>query len=66
MDSKGNRHLATDKTVQLKPVFMINNRMIYIEKAGAVNTNVKIRLGMLLHTSVFPTCTFLLHTRIHT
>lgn len=34
-------HLATDETVQLKPVFKINNRLIYIENAGAVSTSGK-------------------------
>lgn len=41
IDCQGNRHLAADETVRLKPVFMINNRLIYIENAGAVSTSGK-------------------------
>lgn len=41
IDCQGNRHLATDETVRLKPVFMINNRLRYRENAGAVNTSGK-------------------------
>jgi len=44
-DCQGNRHLATDKTVPLNPAFTINNRMIYIEKAGAVNASGQMRTG---------------------